>query len=294
MAYTDIERLILNGKRDKIFDRLKFLRDSYELVLNLIAFQRKKFAEEDKKYEKYCEELKKELEKELEKKQNEIREDASKTITEKLQNIDKCFDDYMKNIPKEELWAIYYLKRIKSEYIGNEIKTFGEKHKNTLRKAENEHRETVSHHLDYYDEEQLDFTELEEEVNYSRVISIYTSIENSLNGICKHLNIAKKQRGNVKESINEMINGKRIKNIDEKYMFFADGIYAVKNVIAHENGELSDIDDEEKTIITNLVHQGKGLEIDRKIIIKKEFIEYCLEQSEELFNNIFEQICETA
>jgi hypothetical protein len=148
---------------------------------------------------------------------------------------------------------------------------------------------------------------------FSFIISIYTLIEKYLNQICKAFGISKNIPITCKDLYGDGVT--RAKkyleklcdiNFDNKDSEFLNVINAIRNVIAHEYGELDNTTEKNIEKIhkfsqnvpgciirqTMIYADEKGQTIDAKEEIELEFsfVEYCLEQGEKLFDNINKQL----
>ncbi|WP_059369537.1 hypothetical protein [Treponema endosymbiont of Eucomonympha sp.] len=146
----------------------------------------------------------------------------------------------------------------------------------------------------------------------SIIISIYTLIEKYLNEICRSLRVYK-GLSLVCEDINGtgVIRAKKYLEklckitFDTKDTNFLFGINAVRNIIAHNNGELSKASTRQIGQITKISQQAPGCKIipydfydadkqpwekiDQKIELELDFVDYCFEQENIVFKNIFKQ-----
>jgi hypothetical protein len=146
----------------------------------------------------------------------------------------------------------------------------------------------------------------------SITISIYTLIEKYINEICESLRKYKNIPITYKDLRDDGI--LRAKYYIEKLgglifdtndSSFLSGFNAIRNIIAHENGEL--YNSQEKTInkILNISRQAPGCKINHDIDINDKgekiniyhnieldfnFVEYCLEHGKIIFRNIFSQL----
>ena len=145
----------------------------------------------------------------------------------------------------------------------------------------------------------------------SVIISIYTIIEKYLNELCINLKKIKGIPINYDDLTGqgvvraifyiEKLGGLKFCTQDSSFL---SNINAIRNVIAHDNGELKNCKKGNLGKIINISQQAPGCKILEKniydgSILKKipkrielglEFVEYCLTQSQSVFKNLFKQI----
>jgi hypothetical protein len=146
----------------------------------------------------------------------------------------------------------------------------------------------------------------------SILISIYTVIEKSFSEICDVL----KSEKSIPLKYSDL-NGQGVTRaklyleklagiiFDTKESNFLSGINAIRNIIAHENGEMYNISKANLGRIQNIVDQSVGISIkeiedfdDKNNKIKKpseieihlEFIEYCLEHGRAVFESLLSKV----
>jgi len=145
----------------------------------------------------------------------------------------------------------------------------------------------------------------------SVIITIYTIIEKNLNEVC----IILKEVKNIQENYDKLegqgvIRAKEYIEIFGGISFctqdsnFLSGINAIRNVIAHNNGDLKNSSKLNLGKIKNISQKAPGCKIVKRdpydgVVLKKtpkrielelEFVEYCLTQSQSVFKNIFKQL----
>ena len=184
---------------------------------------------------------------------------------------------------------------------------------NELQKLlENESDDVKELHSDKYADDWYVIEMVEHTFCNSMTISIYTLIEKYMNEICKSLkdynNIPithkdLKGEGIVRAKMYiEKMCGLNFNTTDSAFL---SGINAVRNEIAHENGELynTPFDNIKKIFFISqqtsgckikqaddINESGKKITIYQNIQLEFEFIEYCLEQGKTVFKNIFKQL----
>jgi len=174
-------------------------------------------------------------------------------------------------------------------------------------------KEEQYQYYDYYADDWYMSKNVEISFCNSILVSIYTIIEKYFNIICDELESEKSLPIKYTD-----LNGQGVTRakmyleklagitFDTKESKFLSGINAVRNIIAHEDGELYDISKLNLGKIKNITEQAKGIiikevefydetintsqKIPSKIEIHLEFIEYCLEQGILIFKSLISKI----
>jgi hypothetical protein len=198
-----------------------------------------------------------------------------------------------------------------SSVIKSEKQHIMEKNEKFQNKLENESEDIREQYSDKYADDWYIIEMLEHTFCNSMTISIYTLIEKYLNEICdnlkeyKNIPIAYKDlKGNG--IVRAIFYIKKFGNLvfDQNDSDFLNGINAIRNVIAHENGELYNF---QKNKINNILNifkiapdfkinhtvytneMGKKIDIYKDLELGFMFIDYCLDHGKYLFMNIFKQ-----
>jgi len=145
----------------------------------------------------------------------------------------------------------------------------------------------------------------------SVIISIYTMIEKYLNEFCTSLKKVKNipinyedltGQGVVRSTLYiEKLGGISLCTQDSSFL---SNINAIRNVIAHNNGDLKNCSEKNLNKIINISQLAPGCKIierdtynenilkktPKRIELKLEFVEYCLTRSQSVFKYLFEQL----
>ena len=137
---------------------------------------------------------------------------------------------------------------------------------------------------EYYSDDWYIIEILEQQFCHLMIVSIYTLIEKELAKIQKNIRKTKIDFDLKKE----------------KSTIFINGIKVIRNIIAHENGELlntkkKDIDQIKAAFLNNNIHgfsikNADSEKMRHRIELNLEFITYCLKKSKEELQNIIQQI----
>jgi hypothetical protein len=216
----------------------------------------------------------------------------------------------------QEMFVNHHFQYLQEYYdeLGPIIKSEKEQ---LIKKMEQLNKESTEIQEEYGDTYADDWFSIENivEKNFcnSIIISIYILIEKHLNGLCKELkdyqNIPINYcdlRGQGVERARKYIEkliGLKISDSDANFLR---GINALRNAIAHANGELYDVDDKTISKIKEFAKQvpgcniitdktyfdknGKVVDLDKEVEIKLECVEHCLKYAKNIFKNLFLQL----
>jgi len=214
------------------------------------------------------------------------------------------------NVSRQFIHLREYYNEISPMIIGQKQDLIA-KNEKLQKDLENESEEARDQHYDLYFDDFYLIEMIEQTYCNSMIISIYTLIEKYLNEFCKRLkdikNIPIKHselRGDGVERAKIYINKLCELKFDQNDAEFLSGINAIRNVIAHENGELYNTDEKNINKILNISKKTSGCTvkqedyIDESGNIKKiyqnielefAFVDYSLMQGVIVFKNLFEQ-----
>jgi len=271
----------------QVFEDIQNLRDTHRKILNLVELGNKKLMKDSKKFQSE-EELKEKEEK------KEFAEKFKKAIIQNIKDseVDENIEERTEIIKRLEAVELdekfeEHIKSILNMTEENDaVKKFWEKYRRYQYNIGWEYYENRCWYDNGLDEELNIHEMIVGAINYSWVVLIYTLIEKELYRICVRRGMNKDpDRDVVNRCVNYMKSDRNI-NLDKKLgAFLTKEICHIRNAIAHDNGVLSDEEPDRKDAIIRIKEKNIGCEINNMgaIIVKKEFIEYCLKNSEDIF-----------
>jgi hypothetical protein len=187
-------------------------------------------------------------------------------------------------------------------------------HKNDRlqQQLKNEPEEIKEQHYDNYFDDFYIVDMVEHIFCNSMIISIYTLIEKNIKELCEHLKDINHisiphtdLKGDGIERAKKYINKLCGLNMDQNDLVFLSGINAIRNIIAHGNGELYNISNKNLNKILAISKKAPGCKIEQSdyldedgnkktiyqnIELEFDFVDYCLEKGTVIFKNLFQQI----